>query len=1153
MPFVTRFNDIVNGAITFTGNTLGLTGNSNTINGVAGTFDSITAFTTIDTSLQFGSFPAGTTDQFSLNSSSAILRLPPGASVLYAELLWSSYFLFSATTGVINVTASINDAVSFTTPAGSFTISHDPATAFQFAETATTAAYIRSANVTDLVRAGGAGTYTTGQVPSAFRAVGWTLAVVYQDVSLPFRSIELFVGIEGVTPTNHPTFEISGFSTPLEGTIEGRLLVAALEGDASGTTDRFFFGPNLSSLTLLRGPNNFVNNFFASQINGDDGYLDTSGTFGDRNAINGNPGTATLACRHGWDITNIDISSTLSLGQTSAVVQAFTLDDRYNLNALAVQIDINSPLLTVVKDVDRTVIFAGEVIAYAINVTNTGLVTANSAVLTDALPEGSEFVAGSVTIDDVVFSDLDPRTGIPLGDVAADESIVIRFQARQVSIPPNNEAINLAIVQFTFVQAAGLEPLAGEAASDEVSVLIAEIAGTAVKSANKSVTFVDDVITYTVTVTNTGNLDASFDFDGDALPPEVTFIAGSVSVGGELNPDLSPVDGFPLGTLIPGETVDIEYSVLVTAVPADLILTNQAQFTLTGMTPTGTTFTNTILANTVTIGVVVLENDLTTVKSADTSLAANGDIITFTVTVANNGPFNVNNVTVQDPLADELAFVPGSLTINGTMQPELTPLDSIAIGQLLVGQSAVIMYLAQVRLTAETLRIVNRASTSYTFLAPDGSTVSGDSVSNDAVIPVYAEPPIIVVNKIADRSIATVGDIITFTFPIANEGTIPIESGTLTDPISSFLSFIEGSVTINGIAIPGGNPAAGIIFGPLEPGAAITIAFQVQIIAVPPDLRITNNASIQVTFPNIPGGAAIIDVPTDQISILEDVATLSMVKSASVQTATVGDIVTFTIIVTNTGNLDARNIVLFDQLPTFAEFEPGSLFINNIVQRHLNLAGGVSIESLLPRESAVIQLKVLIIAHPAGERFNNQAFASFVFKASDGIVRSSQAKSNVLHIPVSPFQDPQISVIQSASANTAEENEIIILNLIIRNEGAVFVGNVTLFDTLDPNLAFIPGTFTINGQHVADIPSLSDGSLTIPAILGQNEGINLGSLNPGQSLQITVQVRVTPQEGISEIANQAEVTFTFRNQLGVGQQGTARSNIVMIEIIGDEE
>ena len=91
MPFVQRYSDVKKGAIIFAGNTLGLSkaANSNS----PGTEGSIGAFTSLNTSLQVGNFPAGTTLDYTLNGSRAQLSLPAGSSVLYAELVWAAFIV----------------------------------------------------------------------------------------------------------------------------------------------------------------------------------------------------------------------------------------------------------------------------------------------------------------------------------------------------------------------------------------------------------------------------------------------------------------------------------------------------------------------------------------------------------------------------------------------------------------------------------------------------------------------------------------------------------------------------------------------------------------------------------------------------------------------------------------------------------------------------------------------------------------------------------------------------------------------------------------------------------------------------------------------------------------------------------------------------
>lgn len=236
MAFIERYVINDTGAVTFTGNTLGLS-RSNTV-GVPGTVDSIGGYIITDTNVQFGSYPPGTTNVFQNNSSAAVLNLPVGSTVLYAELIWGGTFIDNQE----NNSAFINKDVILTTPVGVTTVSPDPATAREvLLSTASgfprTFAYVRSSDVTDLIRAGGAGTYVTGGVvgtlsipdPTSNHA-GWTLGVVYRNPALPLRNLSIRVGAEVILSTSGPvTTPIEGFATPFSGPLAGRALLGAQE------------------------------------------------------------------------------------------------------------------------------------------------------------------------------------------------------------------------------------------------------------------------------------------------------------------------------------------------------------------------------------------------------------------------------------------------------------------------------------------------------------------------------------------------------------------------------------------------------------------------------------------------------------------------------------------------------------------------------------------------------------------------------------------------------------------------------------------------------------------------------------------------------------------------------------------------------------
>lgn len=426
--------------MTFTGNTSGL---SQLLNAnQAGTQGSIGAFTSINNANQVPTFPPGTTLSYTLNSSSAVLVIPPGSTILYAELIWGGNYLSRDD----DISLIIDDPVTFTSPGGTdYIINPDPTTSNQPTFTAgnppvTRGFYMRSNDVTSIVQSEGPGTYTTSQIPGLVDPLqastadtnhaGWTLAVIYSNSSLPNRSLNLFVGAQGIVinPAN-PIIDIpiSGFMTPPSGTVDARLLISAQEGDANIGGDQALFGPDAGTLTLLSGPNNPVGNFFGSQINDDSGNLDTTGTFGNRNQ---NPFTLTniVAGRQGWDITNVSGSGLLPNNQNAAVFRFTSAGDAYMPNALGVQIDEGDAVLDIEKTVDKPFSTYGDVLSYTITITNNGVVPADNVVFFDSIPPGTLFVENSLYIDSVQYPGINPQYGVELDDIDVGDTVTIFFQ-----------------------------------------------------------------------------------------------------------------------------------------------------------------------------------------------------------------------------------------------------------------------------------------------------------------------------------------------------------------------------------------------------------------------------------------------------------------------------------------------------------------------------------------------------------------------------------------------------------------------------------------------------------------------------------------------------------------------------------------------------
>ncbi|MFB9754621.1 isopeptide-forming domain-containing fimbrial protein [Paenibacillus hodogayensis] len=1247
IPLIVRATFNATGAVTFTGNTLGLS-RSDTA-GVPGTQDSIGAFVTTNTASAYGTYPSGTTSLYTSNSSSAILNLPVGSTVLYAELIWGGTYI----NGTVNLSAAINNPVAFTTPAGSSSVTPDSATANQVDLGNGASAYVRSANVTSLVQAGMGGTYTAAGVvgtivipgDSTANHAGWTLGVIYQNPALPFRNMSIRAGAVLVQATSSAVnTTLTGFATPISGTLGGRALFSAQEGDANRTGDQALFGPTASSLVALSGPNNFANNFFASQINNDAGQLDTTGTFGNRNQTNGAPGTNIIGGRQGWDITNVDISARLTNNQSSAVLSLTTSGDAYVVNGNAIQVDINAPKISVVKSANASGVVLGDTITYTVTVSNSGTANAASIVVSDALPTGLTFVSGSVavagaakptfditagaslgslnlgssitltyratvtsvpspqqvtnvanaaftfqsvaggsiisgvipsngvtlpvyapllsivksastanatvgnlvtytllvgnsgniaaltTITDniptgssfvtgsfrvngVVVANANPAAGVPIGSVAAGATSTVTFQVRVDTLPSPPQLVDQASAAYTFQPPDG-RTVSGSAVSNTVRLPVSLPAITVVKSASLAEAAVGETLTYTAVVTNNGTEAVSSVVLSDTLPSGAAFVSGSVTVAGQSRPTAIPGSGISIGTIAAGSSVSVAFQALIGSLPSSPQLINQASVSYSSGTFTGVSLSNTVSTS-------VYQAVIEIVKSADRTSATVGSTITYTLVVRSTG-----NIAAQPAITDNIpagsSFVPGSVTVNGAVQPAASPVTGIPLGSLAPGASATVTFQTVLNSLPSPPFLLDQGTAAYTYQLPGGRALSGSSQSNTLSIP--ASSPNVSLIKGADRTAATVNDIVTYTLVATNNGVDPVTSVNVADPIPSGASFVTGSVTIRGAPVPSATPDAGIPVGTIGPQASVTIQFQIRVTALPASAQLSNRASAAYQSGTFNGSALSNTVVTPVY-----VPAVSLVKSASVANATVGDTFNYTIIVTNSGNIDA-DVTVTDPIPPGASFNANSVLIGGTPTPGVSPSTGIPVGTVSPGASVAVSFVVTINTLPASQRLVNAATASYGYRLPDGRTFTGTAASDAVTVNVSA---PNVSVVKTASPASAVTGDTVTYTVTVKNNGIGNVNNVVVSDILSSNVSFITGSVQVNGSSRPN----SDPSAGIP----------IGTLPPGGMAAVTFEVSVTMPIP-SSITNQSTVSFTSGTFSSSSSSNTTTTPVIQPQI-----
>ncbi|HHP0960605.1 TPA: DUF7507 domain-containing protein [Bacillus anthracis] len=1109
MPFLNRFTTTVPGAVTFTGNTLGLSPISPAPGNIFGT---LAVFTTVNTALQVPGFPAGTTDDWRLNSSSAILNLPAGSSILYAELVWAGTFR----TDTEDVLPFLNDNITFTTPAGTFSVTPDPATAQQ-GSVGNQFYYARSANVTNLVSAGGAGTYTTGAVPATrtsadptiSRSAGWTLEVVYQNASLPLRNLSVYAGQEIIDASSPPVdATISGFATPATGAVTGRVLVTAQEGDSNISGDQLRFGPNANTTVALFGPRNPANNFFQSQICNDSGNLDTSGTFGD---LNQPLGVALVVRRQGWDITNVDASSSLVNNQTSATVRFVTNGDGYAAAGFGVQIDATGPIINPVKSVNRTVAGVGDTLTYTITVPNTGTGSAENVVLRDSIPNGTTFVAGSVTVGGVTQPNANPATGINLGTIPNNTQRIVTFQVRITSFPNPNPIPNRAMVSYQFRPFVGSPLITSMSSSNTVQTTVNQATISMQKSVDLQTATLNDVLTYTVNVTNNGNVTANNVIFVDSIPAGTTFVANSVIVNGVARPGANPASSINLGSINASQTTVVRFQVRVTSNPLVNPIPNRASATFTftpvpGQQPVSGQATSNTVVTTINIA------DIRTRKIVDRAFATVNDVLTYTVTIENTGNVLATNVVFQDPIPIGTTFITNSVTVDGVSQPGANPATGFTVANISPGGSRTVTFQVRVTSTPSGGTIPNRGNVTANFVViPNQPPITINRQTNTVVTQVNTGGLNVI--KEVNTTQAVVGDTLTYTIAVQNTGNVPLTNVFFQDAISSAVSFVANSVTINGVPQSGLNPNTGFSLPNIPAAQTVVVTFDVLIIQDPENEDILNQANVTASFQVNPSEPPVtINVPSNIVNTTVQSGNFEVVKSVNTDVATVGDVLVYTIEIINAGSVPATNVFFQDSIPQGTLFIENSVFVNGVLQEGADPELGFPLNDLPTGASVIVTFEVLIDEIPLGNNVVNSANVTgdFLVNPTEPPITVTEPSNTVMTV----VNSSGLNVIKSVSATEAGVGDTLTYTVRIQNSGTVAATNVSFLDPIPSGTTFVANSVIING--------------TPQPGLNPTTGFPLANIPVGGMVTVAFQVTITSVPPNRVLPNNANVTADFQ-------------------------
>ena len=580
---------------------------------------------------------------------------------------------------------------------------------------------------------------------------------------------------------------------------------------------------------------------------------------------------------------------------------------------------------TVAKTVTPAQAQPGDRVSYTIVVTNTGRVdyTAGapaslsddlSAVLDDAT-YNTDVAATSGTVA-VAVNALTWSGALPVGG-----SVTITYSVTVSGSATGNHRLDNTVTPI----ASGGSCAAAGACATEVPVRMLQV----VKTASPASTVEGGVVTYTVTLTNTGAVDytatapASFSDDLSAVLDDASYLPGSATGGGVFSAPTLSWSGIQLAA---GASKSFTYKVTVNTPDAgDHFLDNVVT------TPPGLGSNCDAGSTDAACSTHTPVRSLHVTKAASAAVASPGDTVTYTIVVTNTGAVAYDSTSPASftddltPVIDDATYQNDESATSGTVSYAAPTLSWS--GDLPVGGAATITYSAKVFVP-----IAGDGRLSNVVVTPPGVGGNCATGSSDPGCTTVTQVRAYSVSKTSSTTTVLPGGVVSYTITVRNTGDVAYTVGSpasLTDDLSAVLD----DASYNGDATNGATITGSTLTwtGPLAVGASATIQYSFTINSpLSGDGTLTN-----VVDPTDSSGSC---VTAAQCTTTTLVQAMQVSKSASQTTAHEGDTITYTIQVQNIGQVAYANASFTDNL---AQVTDDATFVAGSLTNGATLSSGV--------------------------------------------------------------------------------------------------------------------------------------------------------------------------------------------------------------------
>ncbi|MBN8885123.1 MAG: DUF11 domain-containing protein [Rudaea sp.] len=720
------------------------------------------------------------------------------------------------------------------------------------------------------------------------------------------------------------------------------------------------------------------------------------------------------------------------------------------------------PQVSIQKSTPATTLTPGGTITYTIVASNTGSVSANGTLVSDPIPAGiasqtwtCAASGGAVCANASGSGNLNET----LATFPAGSSATYTVTATVSANPPAHVTNTAsATPPTTSVCTPGNTPPPCNSTVTVPPVPQVSI----VKNTSTTTLTPGGTIVYTIVASNTGSVSAAGTLVSDPIPAGIasqTWACSAVTGGASCpNPSGSGALSETLAIFPAGSSVTYTVTATVVANPPAHV-TNTASAT----PPIGSVCTpdNTTPPCNSTV-VVPPYPQVSIVKSTPTTtLTPNGTIV-YTIVASNTGAVAADGTVVADPLPAGIASQSWTCAASGAAAcPNASGNGALSETLATFPAGSAVTYTVTATVNANPpAHVVNTA----TATPPIGSLCTPNNTPPPCSSTVAVPPvPQISIQKSTTATTLTPGGTVVYTIVASNVGTVAASGTTVADPIPSGISGQTWTCAATGGAAcpnPSGTGALSETLTTFPAGSTATYTVTATVISTNPPAHVTNTAT--ATPPT--GGVcepSNTPPPCNSTVIVPPVPQIGITKTASTSTLIPGGTVVYTIVVTNTGSVDADNTVVSDPIPAGIASQTWTCAASGGATCP-NLSGtGALNETLLefdPGNTVTYTVTATVSANPPAQVINTATTTPPGGGVCTPGNTTPPCSATVTGTPV-----PQISIAKSTNATTLTPGGTITYTIVAKNSGNVSATGTVVSDPIPAGIASQTWTCAASG------------------------------------------------------------------------------------------